>query len=263
MSPAGYTLQWKGPRSAAPTDGAVLRADTLGMLDRDTLAATRMRIGRVHVPLGEVFDIVGSAGQRLTVRGAPPLDHVGEGMANGELVIEGDVGDDLGASMKGGTIRVTGDAGARVGGPSATSRRGMTGGRMVIQGNAGDYLGLRMRRGWIVVGGRAGKSPGYRMLAGTIALGGGPADHPGLEMRRGSILLLDPRAEVTTSAAMRELGTFELEALPGLRLMLCELNRITSTTDLRTKTFRGRGPFRGWVGDVCELGRGELWQMVC
>ncbi|MEX0777282.1 MAG: hypothetical protein WD042_16380 [Phycisphaeraceae bacterium] len=177
---SGYTLTYRSD-CVACADGSHLRPDTLGQMPPDELRRA----------VGDAFDITGEPGDRLTLRGLPPLPRLGARMAGGELIVQGDAGDDLGASMAGGIIRVAGSVGHRVGGLDVGRDRGMTGGEIVIDSDAGDYAGFMMRRGLIAIAGKAGASPGYRMLAGTLVIGQGPLDHPGLEMRRGSILSMD------------------------------------------------------------------------
>lgn len=143
--------------------------------------------------LADLFDIDGQSGEKLTLRNCPPLDRLGTGMTEGELIVEGDVGRELGAHMRGGVIHVTGDA--------------------------GDHVGLRMRRGTIIVDGCAGAAPGFRMVAGTMVIGRGPYDHPGLEMRRGTIVCLDTKHQVSENAAFACAGEYEQAAMPVLRLI--------------------------------------------
>jgi formylmethanofuran dehydrogenase subunit C len=196
---SGFALIYK-ERTPAMIEGSQLRPDTLCALSAQVLAATPLRIGRAQVPLGDVFSIVPAADDALTICNAPPLDRLGANMSGGELIIEGDAGDDVGASMSGGRIRVHGHAGHRAGGPEFTSRRGMTGGEIIIRGNAGDHAGFLMRRGIIAIAGRAGNSPGFRMLAGTLIIGHGPLNHPGLEMQRGTIICLGDDASAATAS---------------------------------------------------------------
>jgi formylmethanofuran dehydrogenase subunit C len=262
---SGYTLTWKRKDGPAPADGSVLRPDTLGALDRDAFAATCMSIGRTLVPLGELFDIEPLPDEKvepgpsplLVLRGLPIMDRLGAGMGAGDLVIEGDAGDDLGASMSGGAIHVHGSAGHRVGGPAYASRRGMTGGEVFIEGDAGDHAGFLMRRGLIAVAGRCGASPGYRMLAGTVVVGTGPVDHPGLELRRGTVICLDAHAKVEVADAFAPAGEFDAAALPIVALVA---RRLIEASPAWKLPGRAKGRVRLWAGDRFELNRGEVVQ---
>jgi formylmethanofuran--tetrahydromethanopterin N-formyltransferase len=253
----GYTLTWKG--MLAPGSGEALRPDTLGALSPDELAKQTLSVGRQPVALAELFDIAGSPGPVLTLKGLPALPRLGATMAAGELHIHGHAGDELGASMRGGLIRVRGRAGHRVGGPAPGSDRGMTGGEIVIDGDCGDHAGLRMRRGLIAIAGSAGKSPGFRMLAGTLVIGRGPVPEPGLEMRRGTILCLDAQQPATLAGGFRHDHTFAVSDMVALRLVLRRLSELgfgLNLQGLAAKTAL-------YSGDAMELNKGELWQWVC
>nr|WP_052322766.1 hypothetical protein [Methanotorris formicicus] len=62
-------------------------------------------------------------------------------MTSGKIIINGNVGIQLGSEMKGGEIIVNGNAGNWVG-------REMKGGLIKINGNAGDYVGSAYRGSW-------------------------------------------------------------------------------------------------------------------
>ena len=255
---SGYVLTWKGgrtggPRALAPGDGTRLRPDTLGRLDRASLCAVPIPLGRTRVPLGNLFAVEGTPGDLLTLRAMPPLAGLGSAMARGELVIEGDAGDDLGASMTGGLIRVRGSAGHRVGGPGPCSTRGMRGGEILIQKDAGDHVGFRMRRGLIAVGGRCGSSPGYQMLAGTIVLTRGPFDHPGLGMRRGTIVSLDPNSGLNLGEAFAPDAVITMSSVPAMLILFRRLEDLGFAARPLEPTDR----LRFSSGDRFELNRGE------
>src|SRR5439155_1515705 len=111
-------------------------------------------------------------------------------MADGELVIEGHGGRDLGVAMSGGRIDVHGDAGENTGGALPGAGRGMTGGEIVIRGSVGDEAGARMRRGLIVVTGDGGRGTGKGMIAGTVVVFGKAGPGTGRFLKRGSIVAL-------------------------------------------------------------------------
>ncbi|MCC6579629.1 MAG: hypothetical protein IT440_04250 [Phycisphaeraceae bacterium] len=300
---SGYTLTWRGGKGGVlPTDGCVLRPDTLGAMPTDELARVPWIVGRQTTMLGDWFAMTGEPGPRLVVRDIPLLDGLGSQMQSGELVIDGDAGDELGASMSGGVIHVTGNVGDRAGGPATGKNFGMTGGEIVIRGNAGQYAGFLMRRGLILIAGTSQNGVGYRFLAGTIVVGRGPLDHPGLSMRRGTIVCLDPQAKIVTGGTFREEGVFEPVALRVVGRRVDELwdafsiggdvggttggatggatggtsgggpAEALSTEHPRALTPCGEhsrawvggwdGRWRLWSGDHLELGRGDLWQRV-
>src|SRR4051812_7658463 len=93
-------------------DGSALRPDAFGKVTRAEAAAVPIVAGRRAHPLGELFEIDGDPGPRLTVvsRAGMGWIHLGAGAAGGELVVEGDAGDLCGMGMAGGTIHVRGSA---------------------------------------------------------------------------------------------------------------------------------------------------------
>ena len=110
-----------------------------------------MRGGRIEV-FGDVGDWVGAEmhGGQIRVHGNA-ADHAAavypgspRGMTGGELLIDGDAGDQLGTAM----------------------RRGL----VAVGGAAGDGVGTRMIAGTILVGGRCGRHAGAGMRRGTIVL---------------------------------------------------------------------------------------------
>ncbi|MCE9591469.1 MAG: formylmethanofuran dehydrogenase subunit C [Planctomycetes bacterium] len=254
---SGYTLTWKPHGPPALADGAALRPDVLGALAPDALRAVALKVGRDSVPLGDLFDVSGESGPTLTLRGVPPLPRMGAKMVSGELIIEGNTGDDLGASMRGGVIRVRGRAGHRVGGPDYTSDRGMTGGEIVVSGDAGDYAGLRMRRGLIAIGGAAARSPGFRMLAGTVVVARGALDSPGLEMQRGTVVALDSSVTPARHAWFQCEGEFPLTSMPAALLLVRRLAELKATNG----SVAANAVVNLSSGDRFGLGKGELWQI--
>ena len=114
----------------------------------------------MRLPLGELFDVVGTGDDHLFVAGdLRSIDGIGHGMATGQIVVDGSCGDHLGAGMSGGEIIVDGDVGAWAGAE-------MRGGHLTIRGDAGDRLGgaypgtrAGMSGGEIVITGDAGRRP--------------------------------------------------------------------------------------------------------
>ncbi|HEX3869362.1 MAG TPA: formylmethanofuran dehydrogenase subunit C [Pirellulales bacterium] len=206
------------------------RAETTVAIEADglvqaALAATTVRAvedalvwhGNRQERAGEFFRISGdlSDGQ-VVMRGEfNGVHRLGEGMTEGSLHIDGNVGRHLGAAMRGGQIHVVGsagdwvgaemrdglihvhgNAGQRVGAAYVGSERGMRGGAILIDGDAGDQIGHTMRRGLIAVGGDAGSFAAINMIAGTVLVAGACGERPGAAMRRGTLALLGPAPEL-------------------------------------------------------------------
>ncbi len=144
--------------------------------------------------VGEVFDVSGFEAE------SPVLHLVGD-LANfdmlgyrhrlGVFCVDGNVGNQFVAELRGGEVFVGGESGDQIGGASGASNRGMSGGRVEISGDAGQYCGARMRRGEIFVNGSVGDFAGASMIAGTIGVGKSIGGHAGFGMRRGTIAVTE------------------------------------------------------------------------
>lgn len=207
--------RWQLTLRAAPpvrVDARGLLPVALEGLDADAVTRHPLGLGRERVALGELFTVTplsGEDGPDLHLQGdLRHFDHLGAGLAEGRLRIDGNVGHRLGAAMSGGQLEVRGDAGdgvacemrggalvvhGRVGDEAAGalpgSMDGMRGGTLVVHGAAGERLADRMRRGTVIVFGPVGAFAASRMVAGTLALGDAVGPHLGWGMRRGSIVL--------------------------------------------------------------------------
>lgn len=131
-----------------------------------------MRRGSIHVE-GNAGRHVGSemSGGEIHVLGNAG-DWVGGEMRNGLIYIRGRAGHLIGAAYRGsrrgmvnGTILIGGDVGNEVG---HTMRRGL----LAIGGKCGDFVGLNMIAGSILVFGECGIRPAAGMRRGTVGLFG-------------------------------------------------------------------------------------------
>lgn len=178
--------------------------------------------------------------------------HVGARMRGGEITVEGDAGDWAGAEMVGGRLTIKGNAGDLVGAAYRGARRGMLGGEIIVYGHAGAEVGSYMRRGLIAIGGNCGDTAGAHMLAGSIIVLGKLGQHAGQGMKRGSIIALQAVPQTPAFA-------FDCHYRPTyLRLYLRHLQGLglqITQADLDA-TYERRS------GDVLELGRGELLMKV-
>jgi glutamate synthase domain-containing protein 3 len=86
-------------------------------------------------------------------------------MRDGTLVINGNAGNAVAASIRSGTVVVRGDASTRAG-------IAMKGGMLIVAGNVGPMAGFMMQKGLLIVCGDAADGVGDSMYAGTIFLGG-------------------------------------------------------------------------------------------
>ncbi|MGQ2964487.1 formylmethanofuran dehydrogenase subunit C [Methylophilus sp.] len=125
-----------------------------------------------NLSAAEVFDIsvddTGDALQVVFKNTSANHAYIGFGMTLGQVIVEHDAGDFLGAQMQQGVLICKGNAGARAG---DRMRRGM----LLIEGDAGDYCASDMMAGTLGVLGATGAYLGYGMKRGTLLLAKAPA----------------------------------------------------------------------------------------
>jgi len=242
MTPLILTL-----RATAPFD-IDLSAVTPDRLTGVKVADVTLTGGR-H--LGDLFDITGEDSQNIIIRNPDErLTHIGAGMREGVLTVEGNCGAYAGLAMRGGMLIVKGNAGDFVGAAVAGSRQGMRGGTIAIYGNVGDRVGERMRRGLVLIGGDAGAYCGANMLAGTILVAGKVGLMPGFLLKRGSLLL--SRAPNPLPATFQDSGE---HSLLFLTLLEKRLQREGPTLAHFLPVAR---TVRRYCGDMACGGTGEM-----
>jgi formylmethanofuran dehydrogenase subunit C len=240
-------------------------AGLAGMKSKD-IQAIAIGTAREVLTVGDVFKLKGTDAATLRFVGTDErCDCIGQGLTQGEIVVDGDAGAYLGAkiragkiavngsaaalagaSMRGGSIDIARNAGEKAGGVAVGEAHGMRGGRLSIGGKAGPLLGERMRRGLIVGRGGAGDYAAARMIAGTILLKGRIGRWAGYGLRRGSLILdKEPKDLLPTFG---DCGTLDFN---WLRL----LDREFKATNGRFKvSYRARR----LIGDMAVLGKGEM-----
>ena len=228
--------------------------------DLDVSAVTPDRLAGVEVKtvalpgkrrLGDLFDIDGTDTQDIIIRNpGEHLTHVGAGMREGVITVEGNCGAYAGLGMRGGTLVIKGNAGDFAGAAATGGRQGMRGGIIAIHGNAGDRAGERMRRGLMLIGGDAGAYCGANMLAGTIVVSGRVGTMPGFLLKRGSLLL--GHAPEPLPATFQDSGTHSLLFLTLLEKQLKrEAERLGRFLPLARTV-------RRYSGDMACGGTGEM-----
>ena len=104
--------------------------------------------------VGDAFKLKGTDAAKLRFVGTDArCDRIGQGLTEGEIVVDGDAGAYLGSKMRGGRIAVSGSAGALAG-------ASMRGGMIDIARNAGE------RAGGVAVG------EAHGMRGGRLSIGG-------------------------------------------------------------------------------------------
>lgn len=255
---SGFTLTPRGAFDA--------RVDLLGVLPgAPDLAKILVGYGGRKIALGELFSIAGADEGRVTIEGGSGLlDHVGARLAQGEIVVQGDVGAGLGRLMTGGMISVKGSAGAYAGSEMSggklvvghdvgerlaaagdASRRGMSGGVIVVGGSAGLRAAERLRGGIVVIEGDVAEGAATDLIAGTLAVAGKLALNAGRGMKRGTLLL---RSADGLSAGFSDAGEHDLVML-----------RVLARRSHEIANFLGSGvtSARRFAGDLYAGGMGE------
>ena len=246
----GLSARLRRPLPARADLGGVLAGSWSGMAAADLARRPVLLEGGTSVPLGDLFEVKGEPAGRIRFEGdLAGADRLGAGLAEGEVSVQGSVGDETGIGMSGGAIDVHGDAGARTGGAESDARRGMTGGELLVRGSAGTEPGSRMRRGLLVIAGDVAGHAGPGMIAGTVIVFGNTGPAPGRWSKRGSIVALGP---VEVPPTYRYACTYQPD---HVRLTLLRLRRHYG---LAVSERYISGFYRRYSGDLADLGKGEI-----
>ena len=263
------TLRLRKP-TTIPIEADSICPDRFVGRSRAEVEALPAYYGRRKVTLGDLFTVEGEHSDHIVVEGY--LSHVkriGQGMSQGRITIQGDVGMHLGAKMRGGeisvhgdvgnwagahmsggVIRVYGDAGPMLGAAYAGETRGMRGGVIIVEGDAGPRAGERMRRGLIAVQGNAVEFTGARMIAGSIFVFGTLGARAGAGMKRGTIVALGGMADSL-------LPTFRYACSYRPTFLRFYLRRLREW-GLPVTEEQVEGVFLRYTGDITTLGKGEI-----
>jgi formylmethanofuran dehydrogenase subunit C len=253
---------------SVPLEAEALSPDLTAGLSPEAVRALPVHLGKRQLRVADFFDVEGSAGDDLEIRGAADrVKWIGRGMSRGRITIVGNAGmhlgaymkgggievsgnvsDWLGAEMSGGLIRVHGNAGGQVGAAYRGSPSGMRDGAIVIDGSAGLEVGMRMRRGLIAVGGPVRDFAGLEMKGGTIVLRGGAELRTGAWMSRGTIVSVP---------SVKLLPTFSYTSTYNPTfLRLC--GRYLSTHGFVLPYEEREGAYQRFMGDASVPGKGEI-----
>lgn len=127
-------------------------------------------------------------GQTVEVKNASHLHGVAAGLKHGEVIIQGDAGDYLGALNAGATIKVTRNAGNYL-------ADNMTAGSVIVEGNAGYGAGQYCYGGTVVVCGDAGDFSATMNKGATIIVGGNVGADAGTYMLDGDLIVIGDAGE--------------------------------------------------------------------
>ncbi|RLI05367.1 formylmethanofuran dehydrogenase subunit C, partial [Candidatus Bathyarchaeota archaeon] len=229
-----------------PVESKYISPDVFAAKQVEEIEKLPVHEGNTKRSLGELFKIEGEPGKspvetHIIIEGnVRTLRRVGEGMTEGKITINGDVGHYLGMKMKGGTIivqgnsglwlgskmkggiiEVFGDVGDCVGGAWRGEKpgKGMKGGTIIVHGNCGAEVGRGMAGGAILVDGNAGPLVGVDMTGGSIGIKGNCEGKPGARMLGGRIVILGHVPEVLPSFYIDDVRESPIkvgpEKLPG------------------------------------------------
>lgn len=178
-----------------------------------------------HLTVGEVFEVSvdGSVeALKVTFKNTHSQHaYIGFGMTAGQVIVEGDAGDFLGAQIQNGVL--------------------------ICKGNAGARAGDRMRRGMLLIEGNVGEYCASDMMAGTLGVLGNTSAHLGYGMKRGTLLL------AKTPAAQATWIDCGPHTLPFLNILYKSFklldSRFAEISSLRVHR---------WMGDMGGLGKAEI-----
>lgn len=252
-------------------DMSPITPDKIQGMSLDKIKKIKLGYGKKTAKVDSLFTIKGNDKNNIVInKSHTQLICVGKEMSMGHIIVNGDVGDFLGQSMKkGGTITVNGNAGSWTGNGMSGGRInvngnvldyigaglpgdafGMTNGMINITGNAGDRVGDRMRRGIIIIQGKSGNYCGSRIHAGTIIALDKVGKHPGDGMRRGTVILAKKPAHI--SSTFKSCGNLKMQFL---RLLFTQLTQLDDSFQF----FNKYGPeAHRFAGDLARNGKGEI-----
>ena len=174
------------------------------------------------IKVADYFDVSGTDSSHIIFKNSNiQLENIGHQMAFGQITVESDCGDFVGANMQGGTI--------------------------ICHGNAGDRLGDKMRRGLILIDGNAGSYCASRMVAGSIGVYGHVGSYVGFGMKRGTVLFTKTPS---LHATIQDCGT---HTLPFLALLYQSFKAFPS----KFSTLENQRVQR-FAGDLACNGNGEI-----
>lgn len=266
MRPLVLTLR---ARPEQRLDLSPLVPNRLAAMTEAEIAGLELQTTRTRVTVGDAFRLrMGDARHIRIEHACDRLDQIGQGMSEGEIVVDGDVGSQAGrlmhggrltirgnagpwaaSGLRGGVVEIAGNAGDRVGGPLAGETIGMRGGVVIVRRDAGERAGDRMRRGTIIVEGAAGRWAGCRMIAGTLMVRRKVSALPGYLMRRGTLILGDGAEEF--SPTFVDCGAHQLLAV---RLLATYIDSYSSAFESIV-----RRSLRRLAGDMAVAGKGEIF----
>ncbi len=173
-------------------------------------------------------------------------------MSGGELIVDGNVEEFVAAELRGGQVQINGNANHYAGAMLPGGRVGMQGGSLLIHGSCNTFAGYRQRGGLLAIKRSALQYCGYQMLAGTLVVVGNIEEPVGIDMIRGTVIVESPPQDnlrFTRHFSLNSTGKTLIIRL--VRSQLLELG--FECGDL------GVGDYHSFSGDTANQSRGELF----
>ncbi len=214
--------------------------------------------GSRNVTLGDLFKIEQSPAETpsITINGeCSKVKRVGQCMASGEIVVNGNIGMHTcekmaggkitvngnsggwtGSEMKKGTIEIHGDAGDYTASPYRGNDLGMKGGLITVDGNVGTDVGCYLKGGIIKIKGSAGRFLGFHMSEGAIYV------EKNCDVRTGALMT---GGKIVVAGTLEVLPSFTIDSVkPKVKV---------------DDTLNVPGPFYVFLGDLSEKGTGKIF----
>jgi glutamate synthase domain-containing protein 3 len=140
-------------------------------------------------------------GEPVEVVHADTIHGLGAGLRQGEVIVNGNAGDYLGALNAGATIRVAKNTGKYAadnmtagtmiieGDADFGAAQYCYGGAIVIHGNAGDFTATMNKGATIIIGGNVGHDAGTYMLSGDLIVLGDAGENFANYLIRGNVFI--------------------------------------------------------------------------
>ena len=250
--------------SGTPVNGKCIGPSTFAGHSLKEIALLSVWEGNRERLLSDLFTIEGEGAPKaadVTIRitgNVSRVRRIGTCMADGEIVVEGDVGMHLGQEMTGGKITVLGNAGSWTGSM-------MRGGNITVKGDVDDYLGapyrgltIGMEGGAIMVEGNTGNETGCFMAGGSIRVRGNAGMFAGIYMKGGTLLVDGDVAE--RAGAMMTGGRLVIRGRIPRVLPSFIVDEVRGS--VRVGEERISGPFYVFKGDITESWGGSLFISV-
>ena len=156
--------------------------------------ARALRLEEVNAKIREAV----AKGVKVRVVNAEGIHGLAAGVCEGEVVVEGGVGDYAAMLIGRREQKERGEAGPRIvinGNAGAYLADNAWAGEVVVKGSVGDYAGVYSYGGTVVIRGGAGNGLGQLLKGATIIVDGSVGDGVGLYMVDGTIVITGDAGE--------------------------------------------------------------------